>query len=133
MVLGRIVRLLGNSQLIRFLITGVVNTLFGLGVYVACIAASLAPWLAMLVGTVAGIAFNFFSLGSYAFRDRSLHRLPRFVCSYGLTYLFNLAAFDGLHGWVRDPVWCQVLLTPVVALFSYLLMSRFVFGRRKPE
>ncbi len=105
------------------------NTLFGLAVYVGCVMLGSPPWLAILVGTVAGIAFNFMSFGAYAFRDLSLRRLPRFVCSYGATYLFNLAAFGVLHAWVKDPVWCQMLLTPPVALVSYLLLSRFVFRR----
>ena len=127
--LGQFIRSLGQVRPIRFLLAGAVNTLFGLAVYVGCIALGAQPWLAMGAGTVAGVAFNFLSFGGYAFRDLSLRRLPRFVCSYCATYLFNLAAFDLLHAWVRDPVWCQVVLTAPVALFSYLLLSRFVFHR----
>ena len=131
MDLDKFVSSLGNIQFIRFLLAGVVNTLFGLGVYVVCIYCGLSPWLAMLVGTCAGIAFNFLSFGAYAFRDLSLSRLPRFLCSYGVTYLFNLAAFHALNNWVSSAVWCQVILTPVVALFSYLSMSNFVFARKE--
>jgi putative flippase GtrA len=132
MDLGSFVRSLGNFQSIRFLIVGAVNTLFGLGVYVGCVIAGLPAWLAMLVGTVAGIAFNFVSLGSYAFRDLSLWRLPRFVCCYGVTYLVNLAAFHLLRSVIADPIVCQIALTLPMAMFSYLTLSRFVF-RQAPS
>lgn len=127
---GRLIRSLGNSQVFRFLLAGGVNTLFGLGVYVGCIWLGLPPWLAMLIGTVAGVAFNFLTFGAYAFRDLSVRRVPRFVLSYAATYAFNLLAFHALNHWVSGVVWCQVILTPIVAAFSYLSMSNFVFTRR---
>ena len=127
MDVGRFVRSLGNVQFFRFLLAGVVNTLFGLAVYVGCVFAGFPAWLALLVGTVAGITFNFFTLGAYAFRDLSLQRLPRFVGGYAIVYAVNLTALDLLRPVVPDPVWRQVLLTPPMAMFSYLLMSRLVF------
>jgi len=126
---GQFVRSLHDSQFRRFLLTGVVNTLFGLSVYVCCILAGMQPWLAMIVGTVLGVAFNFLSFGSYAFRDLSIQRLPRFLLSYVVTYFFNLGAFHVLNAWIGSQVWTQVILTPLVALFSYLSMSNFVFRR----
>ena len=125
---GQLIRSLCRHRPARFLLAGVVNTLFGLAVYVGGIVAGLPPWLAILVSTVAGVAFNFLSFGGYAFRDLSLRRLPRFLCSYAATYLFNLAAFHTLSGWLGNAIWCQVILTPIVALFSYWSMSNFVFA-----
>jgi putative flippase GtrA len=123
--------LLGKHRFLRFLLAGGLNTLFGFGVYAGCVRAGAPVWLAMLVGTVAGVAFNFLTLGGYAFRDLSARRLPRFVLGYALVYAANLAAFQAVHRRVADPVACQVLLVVPVALFSYLVMSRFVFrGRR---
>jgi len=128
---GRLIRSLGNQQVLRFLLAGAVNTVFGLGVYVGCVWLGMPPWLAMLIGTVAGVAFNFLTFGAYAFRDLSMQRLPRFVLSYAATYFFNLLAFHALNLWIGSAVWCQVILTPVVAAFSYLAMSNFVFTRRE--
>lgn len=129
---GRFVKSLGNFRLIRFLLAGAVNTLFGLGVYVGCVLAGLPAWLAMLVGTAAGIVFNFVSLGGYAFRDLSVRRMPRFVCCYGVTYLVNLAALHLLRAVIADPIVGQIALTAPMALFSYLVLSRFVFRQVPP-
>ncbi len=131
MDIGRFVRSLSDVQFFRFLLTGVVNTLFGLSVYVGCVFADFPSWLALGVATIAGITFNFFSLGAYAFRDRSLRRLPRFVGGYAITYGVNLAALGALQSVVHDRIWAQVLLTLPMAAFSYLVMSRLVFRGAK--
>jgi putative flippase GtrA len=131
MGLRRLVTLLETHQFLRFLLAGGLNTLFGFGVYALAVLAGLPVWLAMLVGTVAGVAFNFVTLGGYAFRDLSVRRLPRFVLGYAGVYAANLAAFGLVHRRVADPVACQVLLVVPVALFSYLVMSRFVFRKRR--
>ena len=127
----RLRSLLGNRQFLRFLIAGGVNTLFGFGVNIAAMLAGLPVWLAMLIGTVAGIAFNFFTHGGYAFRDMSAKRLPRYVLGYAIVYVVALAAFHVLQLVVRGPITCQVLLVIPMALLSYLIMSRFVFQKRQ--
>jgi putative flippase GtrA len=130
MIPDRLRRLAVDRQFLRFLLAGGVNTLFSLGVNVVALLAGLPVWLAMLAGTVAGIAFNFFTLGGYAFRDLSAQRLPRYVLGYAVVYVAALASFHVLQLFVHSPVTCQVLLVIPVALLSYLIMSRFVFQRQ---
>ena len=71
-------------------------------------------------------------MGGVAFRDLSARRLPRFVFGYACTYAVNLGAFQLVHRRVADPVLCQVVLVVPMALFSYLVMSRFVFRKPRP-
>ena len=121
---------LTSLQSVRFVLAGGVNTLFGLAVYLGCVAVALPPWAALLVGIIAGIAFNFATLGGYAFRDLSARRLPRFVGAYAAVYAVNLLALEALRLRIESPMWRQVLLTGPMALLSYVLMSRFVFRGR---
>jgi putative flippase GtrA len=130
---GRIVKAFAGSQPFRFLVAGAANTLFGLAVYAGCVVMGLPTWLALLVGIVAGVAFNFISFGAYAFRDLSVQRLPRFVLAYCAIYLINVVALDALRRFVPDPIWGQVLLTIPMAVLSYVLMSRFVFRKKAPS
>jgi putative flippase GtrA len=131
MIPGRLRILLGDRQFLRFLLAGGVNTLFGFSVNLAVMLSGQPVWLSMLVGTVAGIIFNFFTHGGYAFRDMSARRLPRYVLGYAVVYFVGLAAFHALNVVVPGPVVCQLLLVVPMALFSYLIMSRFVFGQRR--
>jgi putative flippase GtrA len=127
----RLRSLLADRQFLRFLVAGGVNTLFGFGVNIAALLSGMPVWLAMLVGTVAGVVFNFFTHGGYAFRDMSARRLPRYVLGYAIVYLVGLGAFEALHLAVDGVIVCQVMLVIPMALFSYLVMSRFVFHKRR--
>jgi putative flippase GtrA len=116
-----------HATFLRFVIAGGVNTLFGWVIYAAAILSGAQPWLALIVSTVTGIGFNFVSLGAYAFRDMALKRLPRFVLSYGFIYASNLMCLKWLRPWIEQPIWAQLILTPPMAILSYLLLSRLVF------
>lgn len=131
MTADRLRSVLANRQFLRFLVAGGVNTLFSFGVNIAAMLSGLPVWLSMLIGTVAGIVFNFFTHGGYAFRDLSAARLPRYVLGYAVVYLVALAAFHVLQLVVPGPFVCQALLVIPMALLSYLIMSRFVFQKRR--
>jgi putative flippase GtrA len=133
MAFGRIASALAASPVLRFLVAGAANTLFGLAVYAGTILVGSPTWLALLVGIVAGIAFNFISFGAYAFRDLSLKRLPRFLCAYSLIYLVNIGTLDAVRRIVPDPIVAQVILTLPMAALSWILMSRFVFRKTPPR
>ena len=131
MIPDRLRSSLANHQSLRFIVAGGVNTLFSLGVNVAALLIGQPVWSAMLAGTVGGIAFNFFTLGGYAFRDLSPRRLPRYLLGYAVVYAFGLSSFHALHLVVPGVILCQVLLVVPIALLSYLIMSRFVFQKRR--
>lgn len=122
-----------HAVFLRFLIAGGVNTLFGWVIYAASVLLGAQPWLALIVSTVTGIAFNFLSLGGYAFRDMAMSRLPRFLLSYGFIYVTNLGCLHLLKQWVDHPIWGQLILTPPMALLSYFLLSRMVFTGKQAQ
>jgi putative flippase GtrA len=115
------------ATLLRFLLAGGLNTLFGWVIYALSVHFGAPPWLALIISTLTGIAFNFFSLGGYAFRDLAMQRLPRYLTAYGLLYAGNVACLSMLQHWVPNPIWAQLILTPVMAGCSFLMMSRWVF------
>lgn len=116
-----------SNTFVRFLIAGGINALFGFMVYAAAIGLAAAAWLALLIGNIAGIAFNFFTTGGYVFRQLSASRLPRFVLCYLLVYVANLALLQLLVAWTGSKLLSQLALTLPVAVLSYTLMARIVF------
>ena len=115
------------SRLLRFLLAGAINTLFGYAVYAVCILAGAPIWLALLIGMLAGTVFNFFTTGGYAFRQLSAKFYPRFLACYLLLYAVNLALIAGLSAWIGRPLLIQALLLVPLALLSYFMMARLVF------
>ena len=117
-----------GDTFLRFLVAGVINTLFGFAAYSTSILAGAKPWLALLVGMLAGTVFNFFTTGGYPFRQFSIRRWPKFVTAHLGTYLVNLSLVNGLSGVVASDVIAQALLLAPMAVLSYFLMARFVFA-----
>ena len=52
---------------VRFVIAGLLNTLFGFVIFSAAIAARVPVWAALLAGLLVGIAFNFVTTGGTCF------------------------------------------------------------------
>jgi putative flippase GtrA len=126
------IRTLRGNQVLRFLLAGAINTLFGFLVYTAAIVIGAAVWLALLAGIVCGMIFNFFSTGGYVFRELGWGRVPRFVLCYFLVYLSNLKLIEWLLPWVGNAILAQAILTLPIAALTYVLMARFVFFRKPP-
>lgn len=116
--------------MLRFLVAGGINTLFGYAVFGLGIAAGAAVWLALLAGMVAGAVFNFFTTGGYAFRQLALSRYPLFAGCYLLIYGVNLVLIGLLSRWIADNMVVQGLLLVPLALLSYFLMAKVVFRPR---
>lgn len=121
-------------RLLRFFIVGGVNTVFGYSAYAAFLFVGFHYAAAALLGTVVGVIFNFFTTGRFVF-ERVMHGglLVRFVAVYAIVYAVNVAALTALQNIVVGPyrlgpyVSGIVLIVPI-ALLSYGLMRRFVFG-----
>jgi len=110
-----------------FLMVGALNTLFGFLAYAVFIVLHSPTWLALIGGNVAGMAFNFFTTGHFVFRDISPGRVPRFVGFYLLIYVANLELIGIVDRYTHDAIISQALLTPLFAVASYALLSKWVF------
>lgn len=116
---------------IRFLIAGVINTLFGFAVYSVFIMSGVAVWLSLLVGMLSGTVFNFFTTGGYVFRDLSFTRFPLFVLCYLLVYGINLLLIELISFWLNNKILSQAIVIFPLAFLSYFLMARFVFPPKR--
>jgi putative flippase GtrA len=114
----------------RFIAVGLLNTLFGFLAYSACIFFKMQPWVALIAGNFAGIAFNFVTTGGLVFADLSRNRIPRFALSYLAIYLLNLSLGREFSRIAGGPIISQALLAPPLAILSFFLMSHFVFTKK---
>jgi len=116
-----------DLQFVRFLLAGFVNAMFGYSIYLLGLLAGARPEVALLIATVAGAVFNYFTTGRLAFAHRDLRRLPLFVATYGVLYVVNAAAIRGLIGAGLRAALAQATLVPLMAVLSFLLFRFFVF------
>lgn len=121
---------LSLKRFMRFLVAGGVNTIFGFIVYSLCIVNEFSVWLAVLIGTISGTIFNFFTTGGYVFRQLSLTRFPRFILCYIFVYGTNLMLIELISIFMTNKILTQAIITLPLSILSYFFMSRFVFDAK---
>ena len=118
-------------QIIKFLTTGILNTVIGNGIYAVLLFADIPYLVALLFATITGVIFNYFSYGYIVFNGYT-GRLV--LCKFTITYLiiFSLNAI-GLSVLIRyfflSPYAAQLICIPPNILLSWLLMKCWVFKR----
>jgi putative flippase GtrA len=129
-VIDRLRHVLAQHAAARFVVAGVANTAFGFIVYSAAILAGAPVWAALLAGVVAGVVFNYVTIGGYAFRQLSWRNFPLFVLCYAAVYLTNLGLIELLSRSGLGVIVAQAIVTVPLAVLSYLMMRFLVFTGR---
>lgn len=123
---------MNGGEIVRFALTGGLNTVVGFGVYSALVVAGMEVALALLVATAIGVVFNFFSFGRLTFRRLEAWRLPRFLLAYAAIYAVNLVLLWAVQrSFGLGPVLAQLACLVVVAPAAYLLLRSQVFGESR--
>jgi putative flippase GtrA len=133
MAATKLKRVLERHAAARFVIAGMANTVFGFLVYSAAVLAKAPVWAALLAGVLAGIVFNYVTIGGYAFRQLSWKNFPRFVLCYVAVYLINLGLITLLSRIGTGLIAAQAVITVPLAAFSYLMMRFVVFTGPTPR
>jgi putative flippase GtrA len=116
-----------NRQFVRFLLVGVVNSLFGYACFFGLLQAGLHYSAALGIATVLGVLFNFKSTGTVVFRSTNNGLLWRFIASYAVVYLLNLAGLGLLQRVGVSPQLAGAVLLLPAAVLSFVLNKKFVF------
>ncbi|VVE74119.1 hypothetical protein PAN31117_04851 [Pandoraea anapnoica] len=120
-----------HALLIRFLCVGVINTAFGYGCFALLLWIGMHYAPALLLATIAGVLFNFKSIGILVFRSHDNRLIVRFVLSYCVVYVVNVSGVRlFMLAGIAPAVGGALLLLPM-ALLAYLLNKRFVFHHVK--
>ena len=116
-------------QLVRFLVVGGINTVFGYSVFFVLTWLGMRYPLAIGLATIAGIAFNFQSVGRLVFDGAPRSRFWRFVGVYCLIYLLNLGGVRALLGAGASIYVANGIVLLPLSVLAFLLNRRYVFPR----
>lgn len=119
-----------DSKFIRFVLVGVINTLFGLGVYCLAIFIGIPYYIATIISNVAGVLFNFVTTGNLVFDNGDKRLFWRFVCCYVLVYIINTGLVKCFLVMGINSYYAGIIATPIVALCSYGLLKKFVYNTK---
>lgn len=119
-------------RFIKFLFVGVLNTLFGYGVFALFNFLNFHYGLSTLLATIAGVLFNFKTTGIIVFKNGDNKLILNFIGVYTFMYfvaivelkLFTLSSLNNMY------LNYAIILLPN-ALLSYFLMKKLVYNSNK--
>lgn len=118
-------------QVLRFLMVGVVNTLFGYGIiFSGMYVFNLSPEVSNILGYGFGLLVAYILHRHFTFRSKGRHSteftgfLVVFAIAFGLNFvtLYVLVRQLGIHEGVS-----QIISGVIYVLSTYIMNSRFVF------
>lgn len=118
-----------DGTFIRFVLIGFLNTAFGVGLYCLFIYWCMPYQSAVLLSTVMGVLFNFKTIGTFVFRNTKNRLIFKFILAYVIVYFVNIGLIrlllevTDLNEYITG-----IIVTPFVALASFVLQKRFVFN-----
>ena len=118
-----------NKILIRYILVGAINTAFGYSMFVLLIYIGLHYSLAILLATIAGIFFNFKTLGRFVFRQSDWRLIWRFIAIYGLLYLLNICCVFVLLKYIQNVYVANALTIIFIAGLGFMLNRSFVYAK----
>lgn len=122
-----LIRRLWAIPFLRFLVVGGINTVFGYGVFALFILLGLHYVLAVLLGQICGILFNFKTTGTIVFKNRNNRLIFRFFGVYVITY-FSIVGLLKLFDMAGvTPLVAGAIIVLPMGVVSFLLMRKLVF------
>ena len=116
-----------DNRFIRFLLVGVLNTIFGYAVFALFIFADLHYSIAALLSTICGVLFNFKTTGRLVFGSRDNSLLVRFFGVYGITYVLGVLWLRVSTTYQWNILIAAAVMMPPMAVLSYTLNRLWVF------
>jgi putative flippase GtrA len=121
-----------NNKFIKFILVGILNTVFGYSLFALFIFLNMHYSLAVFLSTVLGVLFNFKTIGKLVFDSHDNSLIFKFIVVYVLLYLINISClwFFKISGFENMYINGFVLLVPL-ALISFILNKKYVFKGEK--
>lgn len=119
-----------NSKFLRFILIGILNTMFGVGIYCLMIFIGLPYFIATLISNVLGVLFNFKTTGKFVFENNDNSLIFRFTLCYILIYAINTGVIKLMLLSKLNEYWAGFIATPIVAICSFFMLKHFVYKKK---
>lgn len=120
-----------RQQILRFLLTGCLNTTFGFAIILALISLGVPDILANLAGFCAGLMLSFFVNRSWTFSQREapkIRELVSFASVFSIAYLSNLMILilGQRLGYAGNPLLHLTAIATYSAI-TFILAQQFIY------
>lgn len=118
-----------SPGLVRYLVVGGVNTVFGYSVFALLIYLGWHYSMALFFATIAGVLFNFQTFGIFVFGKSDWRLLWRFLAVYGFLYAVNVFLVFMFLFLMRSVYAANAFAIVLIAGLGYFLNRRFVYEK----
>lgn len=118
---------ISQSQFLKFLFVGAINTLFGYTIFSALIYCGIHYTIAILLATCLGVLFNFQTTGRYVFNNNNRKLLLRFIAVYIILYFINVSIIKFSNYFIDNIYMSGGVATIAVAFIAFFLNKYVVF------
>ena len=120
-----------GNKFIKYLLVGVVNTVFGYSVFALLIYFNLHYLIASIFATIAGVLFNFKTIGRIVFKSNNNSLIIKFIAVYLITFTINLGGLKIFNSYHINMYLSGFLLIILCTPISFVLNNKFVFKKVK--
>ncbi len=115
-------------ELIRFYQAALVNTGFGLSVFMIFISVGVELYLAQIISHLIGMAFNYFTYSRHVFRD-ALPAKIRFLFAYFINYVLGVAVLYVVTIFIVSPYIAVIMTVAITSIVNFALLKYAVFTK----
>jgi putative flippase GtrA len=118
-----------DKKLVKFIFTGVVNTIFSYLIFVVIFFLTGQKEVTLTISFIIGILFNYYTISSYVFESTHNNKKIRyFFLVYLLLYMLNLIhLFITVNLFNFDVYLSQLITLIYLPLLSFYLNKKYVF------
>lgn len=117
-----------DHRIVRFFLSGVVNSLFSFAVYSFFIFIGLDPSIAVTLSMFIGVFFNYRTIKTFVFSDAHGSRLKPFVLCYALILGISIVLLNILDFYEMNRYLAGLIVSIPMACLSYILQRKYVFN-----
>ena len=116
-----------DTKFVKFILVGILNTIFGYCIFATLLFIGFHYTLAVILGTILGIIFNFKTTGLLVFNSTNNLIIFKFVLVYATICLLNIVLLTIAKYLNINLYLAGFVLTGIMAVMSFLLNKYWVF------
>jgi len=117
------------QRFIKFVLVGILNTLFGYVLYALLVLIGLPPQPALALSYACGTLWHYFPHAKLVFDHQGFSKLLPYIAAYVCLYVLNALALEALTDAGLPPLLAQAAILPFAAVSAFVLISRVLTGK----
>ncbi len=114
---------------IKFVLVGIINTMFGYGLFAFLLYCNIHYALASVLATIISVLFNFKTTGTLVFKNHDNRLIFKFVSVYCFTTILSIIGLKIAKIFGENLYFAGLILTGIMAIITFILQKKYVFRK----